>query len=130
MANLLGFSIPPWLEPTLNRIGAASLALGLMAAGAGMQFGSLAKGKTLAAAVLAIRHFILPLVAFGPGAPVAAGPGADRRAAGLLGPARPPRAPTCWLRAWATTAPYVAGLVTLSTLLGMLSLPFALGVLR
>jgi hypothetical protein len=26
--------------------------------------------------------------------------------------------------------PYVAGLVTLSTLLGMLSLPFALGVLR
>ena len=26
--------------------------------------------------------------------------------------------------------PYVAGLVTLSTVLGMLSLPFALGVLR
>jgi hypothetical protein len=26
--------------------------------------------------------------------------------------------------------PYVAGLVTLSTLLGMVSLPFALGVLR
>src|SRR5688572_12561564 len=52
-ANLLGFSIPPWLEPTVSRIGAASLALGLMAAGAGMQFGSLAKGKTLMAAVLA-----------------------------------------------------------------------------
>ena len=40
--NLLGFSLPVWLEPTVTRIGAASLALGLMAAGAGMQFGSLA----------------------------------------------------------------------------------------
>ena len=38
------------------------------------------------------------------GALVAAGPGAGRRAAGLLGPARLPRAPMCWLRAWATTA--------------------------
>ena len=32
--NLLGFRIPAWLEPGVGRIGAASLALGLMAAGA------------------------------------------------------------------------------------------------
>ncbi|WP_286848409.1 AEC family transporter, partial [Hydrogenophaga sp. 70-12] len=42
LANLLGFSLPDWLSPTVNRIGQASLALGLMAAGAGMQFGSMA----------------------------------------------------------------------------------------
>ena len=36
IANLLGLGVPTWLEPTLARIGAASLALGLMAAGAGM----------------------------------------------------------------------------------------------
>ena len=33
-ANLLGFRIPDWAAPTVGRIGAASLALGLMAAGA------------------------------------------------------------------------------------------------
>jgi malonate transporter len=44
-ANLLGFSLPGWLEPTVTRIGAASLALGLMAAGAGMQLGSLAAAR-------------------------------------------------------------------------------------
>ena len=32
-ANLLGLSIPAWLDPTVTRIGAASLARGLMAAG-------------------------------------------------------------------------------------------------
>ncbi len=48
-ANLMGFAIPHWLEPSVtSRIGAASLALGLMAAGAGMQFGALARAKTLA----------------------------------------------------------------------------------
>ena len=39
LANLAGVHIPPWLEPTVTRIGGASLALGLMAAGAGMQLG-------------------------------------------------------------------------------------------
>lgn len=36
VANALGLRIPGWLEPAVGRIGAASLALGLMAAGAGM----------------------------------------------------------------------------------------------
>jgi malonate transporter and related proteins len=127
-ANLLGFSIPPWLEPTVNRIGAASLALGLMAAGAGMQFGSLAKGKTLMAAVLAIRHFILPLVAFG----LARLWRLDTaQTAVLLAFSALPTASSAYVLAarMGYNGPYVAGLVTLSTLLGMLSLPFALGVL-
>ena len=63
--NLLGLSVPTWLDPVLNRIGAASLALGLMAAGAGMQFAAMAQGKVLAASVLTIRHLLLPLVAMG-----------------------------------------------------------------
>jgi malonate transporter len=127
-ANLLGFSIPPWLEPTVNRIGAASLALGLMAAGAGMQFGSLAKGKTLMAAVLAIRHFILPLVAFGLARLWRLDPA---QTAVLLAFSALPTASSAYVLAarMGYNGPYVAGLVTLSTLLGMLSLPFALGVL-
>ncbi|HEX5737011.1 MAG TPA: AEC family transporter, partial [Hydrogenophaga sp.] len=61
-ANLLGFSMPVWLEPTVNRIGQASLALGLMAAGAGMQFGLLASAKTLGAMGLAVKHVGMPLM--------------------------------------------------------------------
>jgi len=130
-ANLLGFSIPPWLEPTVSRIGAASLALGLMAAGAGMQFGSLAQGKTLMVAVLAIRHFILPLVAFGLARLWRLNPA---QTAVLLAFSALPTASSAYVLAsrMGYNGPYVAGLVTLSTLLGMLSLPFALalGVLR
>jgi len=128
-ANVLGFSIPLWLEPTVNRIGAASLALGLMAAGAGMQFGTLARAKTLAVAVLAIRHLVAPLVAMGLArlfrldAP---------QTAVLLAFSALPTASSAYVLAarMGYNGPYVAGLVTLSTLLGMASLPFALGVLR
>ena len=43
-----------------------------------------------------------------------------------------PTAPSCYVLAarMGYNGAYVAGLVTLSTLLGVLSLPFALGVLR
>jgi malonate transporter len=128
-ANLLGFSIPPWLEPTVVRIGAASLALGLMAAGAGMQFGSLANGKTLAAAVLAIRHFFMPLAAWA----LARLFRLDAtQTAVLLAFSALPTASSCYVLAarMGYNGAYVAGLVTLSTLLGLVSLPFALGVLR
>lgn len=128
VANLLGFSIPAWLEPTVTRIGAASLALGLMAAGAGMQFGSLAKGKTLTVAVLAIRHFILPLAAFGLARLFRLDPA---QTAVLLAFSALPTASSAYVLAsrMGYNGPYVAGLVTLSTLLGLVSLPFALGVL-
>jgi malonate transporter len=128
-ANVLGVSIPLWLEPTVNRIGAASLALGLMAAGAGMQFGTLAQGKTLAASVLAIRHFILPIVAFG----LARLWRLDAaQSAVLLAFSALPTASSAYVLAarMGYNGAYVAGLVTLSTLLGLLSLPFALGLLR
>ena len=128
-ANLSGLSIPVWLEPSVTRIGAASLALGLMAAGAGMQFDSLARGKALAVAVLSIRHFILPLVAFG----LARAWGLDTaQTAVLMAFSALPTASSAYVLAarMGYNGAYVAGLVTISTLLGMLSLPFALGLLR
>jgi malonate transporter len=128
-ANMLGLSVPLWLEPTVNRIGAASLALGLMAAGAGMQFGTLAHGKTLAVSVLAIRHFILPLVAFGLARLLRLD---AAQSAVLLAFSALPTASSAYVLAarMGYNGAYVAGLVTLSTLLGLLSLPFALGLLR
>ncbi|MDP2263050.1 MAG: AEC family transporter [Hydrogenophaga sp.] len=128
VANLLGFSMPVWLEPTVNRIGQASLALGLMAAGAGMQFGSLAQAKTLGVLVLSIKHLAMPLMAFGIARLFRLDP---TQTAVLLMFSAVPTASSCYVLAarMGYNGPYVAGLVTLSTLLGMASLPFALGVL-
>ncbi len=128
VANLLGFAMPTWLEPTVNRLGQASLALGLMAAGAGMQFGTLASAKLLAALVLAIKHLAVPVMAFGLALLFRLDP---VQTAVLLTFSAVPTASSCYVLAarMGYNGPYVAGLVTLSTLLGMLSLPFALGVL-
>lgn len=128
-ANLLGLRIPDWLEPTISRMGGASLALGLMAAGAGMQFGALGRAKALAVALLAIRHLLLPLAALG----LARLFGLDPvQTTVLLAFSALPTASSAYVLAarMGYDGAYVAALVTLSTLLGMLSLPFALGFLR
>ena len=128
-ANLLGFSIPSWIEPAVTRIGAASLALGLMAAGAGMQFESLARARTLTIGVLSIRHFFTPLV----GIALALLLRLDAaQTAVLLAFSALPTASSAYVLAarMGYNGAYVAGLVTLSTLLALLSLPFALGLLR
>ena len=129
LANLVGLHIPQWLEPSISRLGAASLALGLLATGAGMQLGALARAKLLAGAILGIRHLITPLVAVC----VARLLGLDPlQTTILLAFAALPTASSCYVLAarMGYEGSFVAGLVTLSTLLGMLSLPFALGVLR
>ncbi|MBV7543424.1 AEC family transporter [Acidovorax sp. sic0104] len=129
VANLLGFQIPEWAAPTVGRISAASLALGLMAAGAGLEFGLLTRGKALSVAVLSIRHLVQPLIAFGMARLFGLNPVQTTM---LLAFSALPTASTCYVLAarMGYNGPYVAGLVTMSTLLGMVSLPFALGFLR
>lgn len=126
-ANLLGFRMPEWLEPPVSRIGAASIALGLMSAGAGMQLGLLTHAKRLSVAVLAIRHLIQPLVALA--AILVFGLQGDQALILLLFAALP-TASSCYVLAarMGYNGPYVAGLVTLSTLLGIVSLPYALSL--
>ena len=80
-------------------------------------------------AVFSIRHLVQPLLAcalarlFGLNAV---------QTTMLLAFSALPTASTCYVLAarMGYNGPYVAGLVTLSTLLGMVSLPFALGFLR
>ena len=91
VANLLGFQIPEWASPTVSRISAASLALGLMAAGAGLQFGLLSRGKALSVAVLSIRRGCLGSMPCRP-------PCCSRSR-----PCPLPLPAMCWRRAWATT---------------------------
>ena len=127
--NLLGLHIPLWMEPSVQRIGAASLALGLMAAGAGMQFGLLTRSKMLSVSVLSIRHLLQPLCAFA----IARALQLDTaQTSVLLAYSALPTASSCYVLAarMGYNGPYVAGLVTVSTVLGLASLPLALGLLR
>ncbi len=128
LANLLGLSLPAWLVPTANRIGASSIALGLMAAGAGMQFQSLASGKALGVSVLVIRHLLSPIAAWLLARACRLGAAETTI---LLTISALPTASSCYVLAarMGYNGPYVAGLVTLSTLLGVASLPLALAVL-
>lgn len=126
--NLLGFQLPDWALPSVQRIGGASLALGLMAAGAGMQFDKLFQAKTLSVSLLAIRHFVAPVVAFG----LAQWFELDLvQTTVLMAFSGLPTASSSYMLAsrMGYDGAYVAGLVTLSTLLGLVSLPFAFGLL-
>jgi len=129
LANILGLEIPDWAAPTLTRIGGAALALGLMAAGAGMQFSTFSRGKLLATSVLAIRHLALPLIAWGLVHAMRLEP---TQALVLMAFSAAPTASSAYVLAarMGYNGPFVAGLVTLSTVLGMFSLPFALALPR
>ena len=129
VANIVGFHIPLWIEPAVTRVGAASLALGLMAAGAGMQFRALAQAKLLGASVLGIRHLLAPVVALLVSKLYGL---SDVQTTMLLAFSALPTASSCYVLAarMGYDGAYVGVLVTLSTLLGMVSLPFALGYLR
>jgi predicted permease len=121
--------MPVWLDPSVSRIGAASLALGLLAAGAGMQLSTLRQSKLLGVSVLLVKHLMMPLIALGMARLFQLSP---LQTTIFLAFSALPTASTCYVLAarMGYNGPYVAGLVTLSTLAGMLSLPFALGVLR
>jgi malonate transporter and related proteins len=129
VANLLGWSIPGWLEPTVSRIGGASLALGLMAAGAGMQLGALNHAKLLGSTLLLIRHLLMPLLALLLSQLFHLSP---IQTTMLLTFSALPTASSCYVLAsrMGYDGAFVAALVTVSTLLGMVSLPLALGVLN
>ncbi len=131
LANLLGLSVPAFAEPAVSRMGQASIVLGLMAAGAGLQLGQVfntASRLRAGIALLTVRHLAMPLIAIG----LVQVFGLNKvQASVLLMFSALPTASSCYVLAakMGLDGSFVAGLVTLSTLLGMLSLPFALGFL-
>ena len=125
LANALGLVLPGMLANTLQRVGTTSIVLGLMAAGAGMQLRSVASQPALASGVLAIRHLLLPLVAWLLARGLGLGP---VESTALVIFSALPTSSSCYVLAarMGFNGAYVAGLVTLSTALGALSLPWAL----
>jgi predicted permease len=127
-ANLAGLHFPDAVATTLQRIGLAALPVGLMAVGAGLRLGRLKASPALAAALLTLRHAVLPMIAIGLTA-VLALPAEQRRVVVLF--AALPTSSSAYVLAarMGGDGSYVAGLVTVSTLLGMISIPVWLAVL-
>lgn len=129
LANMAGVQFPEAVATTLQRIGVAALPLGLLAVGAGLRLGGLARAPFLAATLLSIRHVALPAIAVGLTLAVFVLPPAQRHIVVLF--AAMPTASSAFVLAsrMGGDGAYVAGLVTLSTLLGMLSIPAWLALL-
>lgn len=127
--NLAGLQLPEVASTVLGRIGAAALPLGLMAVGAGLRFGALRESLALATAFMLIRHLALPLVAVG--VVLAAGLPAAQQAV-VVAFAALPTASSAYVLAvrMGGHGPFVAGLITVSTLISMAGLPAALSLLR
>ena len=127
--NMLGLSLPELASMTLTRVGAAALPLGLMAVGAGLHMGALKEAPRLAAMLLSIRHAVLPLLAVA--LVVALGLPPAQQAV-LVAFAALPTASSAYVLAarMGGHGGFVAGLVTLSTLIAMAGLPLALLLLR
>jgi predicted permease len=126
-ANLLSLRLPEPAAITLQKIGLAALPLGLMAVGAGLRLGALKDAPWLAATLLAIKHLMLPLAAIALGQALAL---PAPQAALLIAFAALPTASSAYVLAvrMGGNGPFVAGLVTVSTLLGMVALPMWLEV--
>lgn len=127
LCNLAGLRLPEAAATVMQRIGAAALPLGLMAVGAGLQFGGLKAAWPLAGAFMALRHAVLPAVAIALAIAFALPP---VQALVVVAFAALPTASSAYVLAarMGGDGPFVAGLVTVSTLLGMVSVPLALAV--
>lgn len=125
--NAVGLQFPDAVATTLHRIGLAALPIGLMAVGAGLKLGGLREAPRLAAGLLAIKHALLPMVALALAALLSLH--GDQRLL-VIGFAALPTASSAYVLAarMGGHGPFVAGLVTLSTLIGMLSVPAWLAV--
>ena len=125
--NLSGGHVPDVISPVLGRIGGTSIPLGLMAAGAGLELKRLGDARVLSVSLLLIKHLAMPLCAWAVSqywdlSPV-------QTTVLLVFSALPTASSAYVLTArMGFDGPHVAGLVTLSTLSAVLSLPMAIAL--
>ena len=127
-ANVAGVQCPAPVATTLQRIGVAALPLGLMAVGAGLRMGELKAAPGLAAALIATRHVVLPLVAIALTALLALPP--LQRLVVVAFACAPTSSASYVLAArMGGNGPFVAGIVLVSTVLCVLTVPLWMAVL-
>jgi predicted permease len=122
LVKISGLHLPNWSIETVSRIGQAALPMGLLAVGAGLKMEGLRAAPGLACALLTIRHAILPSMALllGGFLPINA-----QQHGILVAFASLPTASSAYVLAMRMGGhgPFVAGLITLSTLIGMAGVP-------
>lgn len=127
--HALGWTLPEPIVPVLDRLGQASIALGLMTVGAGLQWRGLHRELPVGIWFLSIRHLLLPLIAMTLAWALALPP---LQALVLVLFAAMPTASSAYVLAarMGGDGPYVAGLVSLSTVLGAISIPVFLALMQ
>lgn len=118
-----GLPLPELVATTLSRFGNAALVLGLLAVGAALRFGAIARGGAYVPWVLAVKLLALPIVAWG----IARGLGLPSAAATILliYAAIPLPSSAYVLAARLNGAPEVVALATTASILAsLLTLPF------
>lgn len=128
LANLMNLQLPDAVQITLTRVGSAALPLGLMAVGAGLRMGALREAPGLATRLLLIRHLALPLFAIGWVQWIELPPAQQ---VVVVAFSALPTASSAYVLAtrMGGHGAFVAGLVSLSTLIGMVGIPLALTAL-
>ena len=121
--NLAGLHYPEVVSATLSRLGNASIALGLIAVGAGLQLSGLHESKGIASYFLAVKLLVYPAIGYGLGRALDLPPLQLQMAVTFCAM---PTASSAYVLAarMGGNGPFVAFLISASTLLSMLTLPF------
>ncbi len=127
--NLLGLELPDPVSAFLGRLGAAALALGLIAVGAGLRTSGAAGDRPFAVYATLVKLVAMPLAALLVGAALGLPPLA-RQVLVLFGAMPTASAAYILANRMGGDGAYVAWLITLSTLGSVLALPFWLSWVR
>ena len=127
--NLLGVALPEFLLATLQRLGAASIALGLIAVGAGLRLGGGVEERPMLAWLLAVKLLAAPLVAWAIATRFAFPP-LQREIAILF--AALPTASSAYILAvrMGGNGAVVAFLISAGTIVSVVTLPVWIGIAR
>jgi malonate transporter len=125
--NLAGLQYPDVAGAILSRLGNASIALGLIAVGAGLQLAGLHAAKGIAGYLLAVKLLAFPAIAYGLGRALDLPPLQLQIAVAF---SAMPTASSAYVLAarMGGNGPFVAFLISASTLLSVLTLPFWLAL--
>jgi predicted permease len=127
--NLLGWHLPDIVGATLSRMANASIAIGLMTVGAGLRLSGLHEAKGLAAYLLAVKLLALPLIGYAAGLWLGLPPLQLQIAVMFCSL---PTASSAYVLAarMGGNGPFVAFLISASTVLSVATLPFWMGLAR
>lgn len=127
--SMAGIALPEMLNATLARLGSASIALGLLAVGAGIRLSAIHEAKGIAAWLLSIKLMLLPGIAYLLGQAFGLPPLQLQIVVIFCGL---PTASSAYVLAarMGGNGPFVAFLISASTVLSALTLPFWLSLVH